>query len=61
MTTSEPVSAAVDHGVDLAAITERVNRAIDQTLTELKSLVAIPGIAWEAFDAAELDRSAEAV
>lgn len=61
MTTSDSTSAAVDHGVDLAAITERVNRAIDQTLTELKSLVAIPGIAWEAFDAAELDRSAEAV
>lgn len=61
MTTSDSTTGAVDHGVDLAAITERVNRAFDQTVSELKSLVAIPGIAWEAFDAAELDRSAEAV
>ncbi|HXD28471.1 MAG TPA: M20/M25/M40 family metallo-hydrolase, partial [Arthrobacter sp.] len=61
MTTSDSTTGAVDHGVDLAAITERVNRAFDQTVSDLKSLVAIPGIAWEAFDAAELDRSAEAV
>ncbi|MBZ4359583.1 hypothetical protein LAM19_25345, partial [Mycobacterium tuberculosis] len=30
-------------------------------LGELGELVAIPGIAWDSFDAADLDRSAEAV
>ncbi|MBM6621418.1 dipeptidase [Micrococcaceae bacterium RIT802] len=61
MTTSDSTTGSVDHGVDLDALTERVNRAFDQTVSELKSLVAIPGIAWEAFDVAELARSAEAV
>ncbi len=31
------------------------------TVAELVELVAIPGIAWDAFDATQLDRSAEAV
>ncbi|WP_417235064.1 dipeptidase [Arthrobacter sp.] len=61
MTTSDSTTGSVDHGVDLDALTERVNHAFEQTVSELKSLVAIPGIAWEAFDASELDRSAEAV
>ncbi len=32
-----------------------------EALDKLSALVSIPGIAWEAFDASELDRSAEAV
>ncbi|WP_309079767.1 dipeptidase [Zhihengliuella sp.] len=47
--------------VDVAAIAARVEQEFQQTVAELKELVAIPGIAWEAFDARELDRSAEAV
>jgi cysteinylglycine-S-conjugate dipeptidase len=45
----------------VSALRSSVDAAFPQTVEELKSLVAIPGIAWEAFDPAELDRSAEAV
>lgn len=48
-------------GVDTEAVTRAVNDAFDATLSSLKDLVAIPGIAWASFDPAELDRSAEAV
>ena len=48
-----------------AAQLETANAAVNQLLPEaletLKALVRIPGIAWEAFDAGELDKSAEAV
>ncbi|GAA3694558.1 dipeptidase [Zhihengliuella alba] len=47
--------------VDVAAIAARVEQEFHQTIAELKELVAIPGIAWEAFEARELTRSAEAV
>lgn len=47
--------------IDIAAIRDRVEQAFGATLSELKDLVAIPGIAWDAFDPAELDRSAAAV
>lgn len=53
-------SPAVD-GVDGHALSEAVNAAFDATISSLKELVAIPGIAWASFDPAELDRSAEAV
>lgn len=46
-------------------ITEEAKRLIDETfhnrVATLGQLVRIPGIAWEAFDPANLDRSAEAV
>ncbi|WP_157359147.1 dipeptidase [Arthrobacter sp. Soil782] len=45
----------------VAALRSTVDSAFPQTIEELKSLVAIPGVAWAAFDPAELDRSAEAV
>jgi acetylornithine deacetylase/succinyl-diaminopimelate desuccinylase-like protein len=45
----------------VAALRTSVDSAFGKTVDELKSLVAIPGIAWAAFDSAELDRSAEAV
>ncbi|MFB0834307.1 M20/M25/M40 family metallo-hydrolase [Arthrobacter halodurans] len=63
MTTPDTVSAAgtADVGVDVQAIADRVLADFPRTLAELKELVAIPGIAWEAFDASQLDRSAEAV
>ncbi|WP_028278687.1 dipeptidase [Arthrobacter sp. H5] len=48
-------------GINVDAFRSSVEDNFDQTVRELTSLVAIPGIAWEAFDAAELDRSAEAV
>ncbi|AJT41030.1 dipeptidase [Psychromicrobium lacuslunae] len=40
---------------------EKVQARFEQTVTELIELAKIPGIAWAAFDPAELDRSAEAV
>ncbi|GAB3541009.1 dipeptidase [Arthrobacter tecti] len=45
----------------VTALRASVESSFGQTITDLKSLVAISGIAWEAFDPAELDRSAEAV
>lgn len=45
----------------VAALRSTVDSAFPRTIEELKSLVAIPGVAWAAFDPAELDRSAEAV
>ncbi|GAA3690182.1 dipeptidase [Arthrobacter ginkgonis] len=44
-----------------AAVAAAVDAALPRTLGELKDLVAIPGIAWDAFDPAQLERSAEAV
>lgn len=46
---------------ELAKAKEIVERDFDSSVQMLKSLVAIPGIAWDAFDPAELSRSAEAV
>ncbi|WP_309071824.1 dipeptidase [Arthrobacter sp.] len=45
----------------VTALRSSVDAAFSRTVEELKSLVAIPGVAWEAFNPAELDRSAEAV
>lgn len=47
--------------VDAAALKAAVDSSFGHTLARLKSLVAIPGIAWPSFDPAQLDRSAEAV
>lgn len=38
-----------------------INKNLALLLDDLKMLVAIPGIAWESFDAAKLEESAEAV
>jgi acetylornithine deacetylase/succinyl-diaminopimelate desuccinylase-like protein len=38
-----------------------VKKLFPEALETLKGLVRIPGIAWEAFDASQLDKSAEAV
>lgn len=48
-------------GVDVAALRNAVSGSFSQTVEELKELVAIPGIAWEAFDPSQLERSAQAV
>lgn len=47
--------------VDVEAFRAVNDRHFEQVLADLKSLVAIPGLAWEAFDPADLQRSAEAV
>lgn len=50
---------------DASGVVERLRTSIDaafpRIVDQLTDLVALQGIAWEAFDAAELDRSAEAV
>ena len=38
-----------------------VDRSFDRTLSRLKDLVSIPGIAWPSFERAPLERSADAV
>jgi acetylornithine deacetylase/succinyl-diaminopimelate desuccinylase-like protein len=45
----------------LVAAKEYVDSQFDSLKNELVKLAKIPGIAWEAFDSKELDRSAEAV
>lgn len=54
-------SAPLGAGVPVAALRGSVSRNFSTTVAELVNLVAIPGIAWDAFDASQLDRSAEAV
>lgn len=49
------------HDFSAEGLRAAVAAGFDQVVTDLKDLVAIPGIAWEAFDPAELDRSATAV
>lgn len=46
---------------NLAAAKSFVESKFDELKNELISLAKIPGIAWEAFDAADLERSANAV
>ncbi len=43
------------------ALRQSVAENFSKTVAELVQLVAIPGIAWDAFDAAQLERSSEAV
>lgn len=57
---NDAASTATD-GIDVAALRARVDADFGRVVDELKDLVAISGIAWEAFDPAELERSAEAV
>jgi acetylornithine deacetylase/succinyl-diaminopimelate desuccinylase-like protein len=46
---------------DLAAARSFTKQAFPEALEVLSRLVSIPGIAWDAFDASELDTSAESV
>lgn len=46
---------------DVEAVQKYTDGAFKEALETLSSLVSIPGIAWDAFDASELERSAEAV
>lgn len=47
--------------ISVTLVKEKVDAAFPQALAQLGDLVRIPGIAWDAFDAADLERSAEAV
>ena len=46
---------------DLDAVQKSIDAAFPEALEKLSGLVAIPGIAWDAFDASQLEKSAEAV
>ena len=54
--TPPPISSA-----DIEAVQKFTDGAFPEALQKLSDLVSIPGIAWEAFDSSQLDRSAEAV
>ncbi|PTT58775.1 dipeptidase [Arthrobacter sp. HMWF013] len=47
--------------IDTAALRLSVSGSFNATMTRLKDLVAIPGIAWPSFDPAPLEASAQAV
>ena len=57
MTLIPPTTSAAQLEIATAA----VKKLFPEALETLKDLVRIPGIAWEAFDATQLDKSAEAV
>jgi acetylornithine deacetylase/succinyl-diaminopimelate desuccinylase-like protein len=62
MTSSKPVDTpppASDYPAE--ALRSSVRASFPSTVEQLSALVGIRGIAWEAFDPGELDRSAEAV
>ena len=62
MTSREPADTptpATDYPAE--ALRRSVNASFPSTVEQLSALVGIRGIAWEAFDPSELDRSAEAV
>lgn len=57
---------SMNHGLGIdattvSAATEAVNLNFPSLVNSLCELARVPGIAWDAFDAAELDRSAELV
>ena len=57
MTLIPPTTSAAQLEIATAA----VKKLFPEALETLKDLVRIPGIAWEAFDATQLDKSAETV
>lgn len=65
MTSPEPTETAVGApyaaSLPISKLRESVAANFPATVAELVDLVAIPGIAWEAFDPNALDRSADAV
>ncbi|MEO8284122.1 MAG: M20/M25/M40 family metallo-hydrolase, partial [Pseudarthrobacter sp.] len=58
---STPGSGPSTRPIDGAGLRQAVASSFDATLSRLKDLVAIPGIAWPSFDPAPLDASAAAV
>lgn len=60
MTTKNTADSA-SFGVDREALSSHIDEDFARIVEELSNLVAIPGIAWESFDANQLDRSAQAV
>ncbi|WP_404291398.1 dipeptidase [Glutamicibacter arilaitensis] len=60
MTNNSSVVAS-NHGVDVTALKGHIEKNFERILEELSSLVAIPGVAWESFDPANLEESAKAV
>jgi len=58
---TSPSAAAPGAGIPVEKLRRSVAGSFRATVSELVDLVAIPGIAWDAFDASQLDRSAEAV
>ncbi|MGL3808047.1 dipeptidase [Paeniglutamicibacter sp. R2-26] len=59
--TTKNTSDSASFGVDRDALGSHIDSDFGRIVSELSNLVAIPGIAWESFDANQLDRSAEAV
>ncbi|MBV1778482.1 dipeptidase [Paeniglutamicibacter sp. ABSL32-1] len=59
--TTKNTAAPATFGVDRDSLDAHVEMDFERIVSELGRLVAIPGIAWESFDPAQLDRSAEAV
>ncbi|MBG6225545.1 acetylornithine deacetylase/succinyl-diaminopimelate desuccinylase-like protein [Arthrobacter sp. CAN_A2] len=59
------VNPTTDHPHEPSRVADQLRASVDASfpriVEQLSSLVAIQGIAWDAFDAHELDRSAEAV
>lgn len=61
-TAGNPQSTTAHVGnFDAGALRHAVTESFDETISQLKDLVAIPGIAWPSFDQAPLNRSADAV
>ncbi|WDF31878.1 dipeptidase [Arthrobacter agilis] len=56
-----PSHDRTEHSSTSDGLRASVDAAFPRIVEHLSELVAIPGIAWDAFDAHELDRSAEAV
>jgi acetylornithine deacetylase/succinyl-diaminopimelate desuccinylase-like protein len=56
-----PQTGSTVSGVDTDALRSAVIAGFDTTMSRLRDLVTIPGIAWTSFDPSELDRSADAV
>ncbi|MFJ6416185.1 dipeptidase [Paeniglutamicibacter sp. NPDC091659] len=59
--TTKNTAVSTSFGVDRDALSNHIDNDFGRIVSELSNLVAIPGIAWESFDATQLDRSAEAV
>jgi acetylornithine deacetylase/succinyl-diaminopimelate desuccinylase-like protein len=59
--TTKNTAVPASFGVDRESLSAHVDTDFKRIVSELGRLVAIPGIAWESFDPALLDRSAEAV
>lgn len=55
------MTASDTENLSTEAVRALVHGDFSRTVSDLTSLVAIPGIAWESFDPADLERSAETV